>query len=148
MAAYCASKYALEAVADAYRYELLPFGIDSILVEPGIYRTPIFDRIVLPADSDRLASYGDNAEAVERVRAVFLGAAAAPENPGSAEVAEALVRLVEMEPSERPFRTLVSESMQQLLGSFNTSAESLRPIVAQVFNVPELAGVAAAVSGT
>lgn len=146
MAAYCASKYALEAIADAYRYELLPFGIDSILVEPGIYRTPIFDRIILPADTERLASYGDAAEPVERVRGVFLGVANAPENPGSTEVAETLVRLVEMDPGERPFRTLVSEGMQQLLGSFNASAESLRPVVAQIFNVPELGGVAAAAS--
>ena len=141
MAAYCASKYALEAIADAYRFELLPFGIDSILVEPGIYRTPIFDRVILPEDAECLASYGDAAEHVERVRGVFLDAIAAPENPGSAEVAETLVRLVEMDASERPFRTLVSDAMQQLLGSFNAHAESLRPAVAQIFNVPELAGV-------
>jgi NAD(P)-dependent dehydrogenase (short-subunit alcohol dehydrogenase family) len=32
-AAYAASKFALEALADAYRFE---FGIDSVLVEPGI----------------------------------------------------------------------------------------------------------------
>jgi len=140
MAAYCASKYALEAIADAYRFELLPFGIDSILVEPGIYRTPIFDRVILPEDAERLASYGDAAEHVERVRGVFLDSIAAPENPGSAEVADTLVRLVEMDPSERPFRTLVSDAMQHLLGSFNAHAESLRPAVAQIFNVPELAG--------
>ena len=41
LGAYCASKFALEALADAYRFELLPFGIESVLVEPGIYRTPI-----------------------------------------------------------------------------------------------------------
>ena len=62
MGAYCASKFALEAIADAYRFELLPFGIDSILVEPGIYRTPIFDRIMPPADSQRVADYGASAE--------------------------------------------------------------------------------------
>jgi NAD(P)-dependent dehydrogenase (short-subunit alcohol dehydrogenase family) len=33
LAVYCASKYALEAIADANRYELLPFGVDSILVD-------------------------------------------------------------------------------------------------------------------
>lgn len=35
MGAYCASKFALQAIADAYRFELLPFGIDSVLGEPG-----------------------------------------------------------------------------------------------------------------
>ena len=40
----------MEALADAYRFELLPLGIDSVLVEPGIYNTPIFDRLVCAAD--------------------------------------------------------------------------------------------------
>jgi len=144
MAAYCASKFALEAIADAFRFELAPFGIDSVLVEPGIYKTAIFDRITPPADAERVASYGEAADAIERVRNVFLTVANAPDNPGSADVAEAIVRLVEMEPAERPFRTLVSGAMQQLLGQYNVASESLRPVVAQIFNVPELAGVPAA----
>ncbi len=148
MAAYCASKFAIEAYADALRYELLPFGIDSVIVEPGIYKTRIFDRIVLPADDERVASYGSTAEFAERVRGTFLGAISAPGAPGSEEVAEALVRLVEMDASERPFRTIVSAPIEQLLGPYNAAAESLRPVVAQIFNVPELAGAPAAAAST
>jgi len=140
MAAYCASKFALEALADSLRFELLPFGIDSVLVEPGIYRTPIFDKNDVPADAARLASYGDAANYADRVLGTFLSAINAPGAPGSEEVAELIVRLVEMEPAERPFRTLVSAGMEQLLSSFNAAANDLRPIVAQIFNVPELAG--------
>ncbi len=138
MAAYSASKFAVEAIADAYRYELLPFGIDSVLVEPGIYRTPIFDRIAHPADTQRIASYGDASGSADRVHGVFMSAINAPDAPGSEEVAEALVRLIEMDPAERPFRTIVSPSIQQLLGPYNAAAEALRPVVAQIFNVPEL----------
>ncbi|MCU1327627.1 MAG: family oxidoreductase [Bryobacterales bacterium] len=58
MAAYCATKFALEALADAYRFELYPFGIESVLVEPGIYRTPIFDQLMKPADPERSADFG------------------------------------------------------------------------------------------
>jgi NAD(P)-dependent dehydrogenase (short-subunit alcohol dehydrogenase family) len=140
MAAYCASKYALESLADAYRFELLPFGIDSVLVEPGIYRTPIFDRLVLPGDGKRLASYGPNAAYADTVHGTFKAAIGAPDAPGSDEVAEAFVRLVEMPAAERPFRTVVSPAIGQLLGPYNDAAEQLRPIVAQIFNVPELAG--------
>ena len=143
MAAYCASKFALEALADAYRYELLPFGIDSVLVEPGIYRTPIFDRVVTPADSQRLAGYGSAAAYADDVLGTFKAAIAAPDAPGSEEVAETFVRLIEMAPSERPFRTVVSPPIRQLLEPYNAAAEALRPIVAQIFNVPALAGVAA-----
>jgi len=33
--AYSASKHAIEAVANALRYELYPYGIETILIEPG-----------------------------------------------------------------------------------------------------------------
>lgn len=139
MAAYSASKFAVEAIADAYRYELLPFGIDSILVEPGIYRTPIFDRMASPADAERIASYGEAGGYADRVIGVFHSVIRAPDAQGSEEVAETLVRLIEMGPAERPFRTVVSPPIQQLLEPYNAAAEALRPVVAQIFNVPELA---------
>jgi NAD(P)-dependent dehydrogenase (short-subunit alcohol dehydrogenase family) len=140
MGAYCASKFALEAIADAYRFELSPFGVESVLVEPGIYRTPIFDKVMQPADAQRIADYGEAGEYADRVLGVFQSAISAPDAPGSEEVAEAFVRLIEMEAGSRPFRTVVSAPIQQLLDPYNAAAEELRPIVAQIFNVPELAG--------
>jgi NAD(P)-dependent dehydrogenase (short-subunit alcohol dehydrogenase family) len=38
---YSSSKHALEAVSDALRLELYPFGIYVVLIEPGIIRTSI-----------------------------------------------------------------------------------------------------------
>lgn len=139
MGAYCASKFALEAIADTYRYELQPFGIDSVVIEPGIYRTPIFERLERPADAERLAEYGARAEYADRVLGVFQAVIGAPDAPGSGEVAEALVALVEMPAGTRPFRTVVSPPIQQLLEPYNGAADALRPVVAQIFNVPELA---------
>ena len=40
---YCASKFALEALADAYRGELAPWGIQVSVIEPGSIRTDIWD---------------------------------------------------------------------------------------------------------
>jgi NAD(P)-dependent dehydrogenase (short-subunit alcohol dehydrogenase family) len=143
MGPYCVSKYAVEALADALRYELLPFGVDSVLVEPGVYRTPLFNDIVNAADEQCVASYGDAAEFPERVRTVFKTTIDAPNAAGSEEVAEALVRLVEMDSASRPFRTVVSAPIEQLLAPYNAVADGLRPIVAHVFNCPELAGAPA-----
>lgn len=42
MGAYAASKFALEAAADALRLELRPFGLTVTLVEPGVIDTPIW----------------------------------------------------------------------------------------------------------
>lgn len=139
MAAYCASKFALEALADAYRFELVPFGVESVLVEPGIYDTPIFDKIVTPADAERLATYGAEAEYADRVLGAFRGAIGAPGAPGSDDVAEVLVRLVEAARGERPFRTVLPAPVEQLLQGYNAAAAALRPAVAQIFNVPDRA---------
>src|SRR5205814_2762622 len=50
---YCASKFALEALAEAYSYELAGQGIESVIVEPGQYETPVFWNTVMAADKAR-----------------------------------------------------------------------------------------------
>ena len=42
--AYCAAKYALEAMSDALRMELAPWGVHVIVVEPGAVATGIWDK--------------------------------------------------------------------------------------------------------
>jgi short-subunit dehydrogenase len=44
MGAYHATKYALEAISDALRNELAPFGIGVSLIEPGVIKTEFTDR--------------------------------------------------------------------------------------------------------
>ena len=47
---YAASKFALEALSDALRLELRPWGIHVILVEPGNIATPIWQKGLAFAD--------------------------------------------------------------------------------------------------
>lgn len=42
---YHATKYAVEAISDALRVEVKPFGIDVVLVEPGLVRTNFESRV-------------------------------------------------------------------------------------------------------
>ena len=69
---YSASKYALEALTDALRMELQPWGIQVSIIEPGAIATPIWEKSGKSAEElEALASevakalYG---EAVNRVR--------------------------------------------------------------------------------
>src|SRR5215210_1007009 len=43
---YHATKYAVEAISDALRFEVKGFGIDVILIEPGLIRTSFGDTSV------------------------------------------------------------------------------------------------------
>ncbi|HEY8552897.1 MAG TPA: SDR family NAD(P)-dependent oxidoreductase [Thermaerobacter sp.] len=54
MAPYSASKFALEALADALRIELAPWGIRVCLIEPAAVATPIWTRSVEAAQRSLL----------------------------------------------------------------------------------------------
>ncbi|HKA68818.1 MAG TPA: SDR family NAD(P)-dependent oxidoreductase [Actinomycetes bacterium] len=59
---YAASKHGLEAITDALRIEVARFGVRVVLIEPGGYGTPIWqrglDRMPDPAGSAYKQSYG------------------------------------------------------------------------------------------
>ncbi len=42
--AYAGTKHAVEGISDSLRRELLPYGIDVIVIEPGAVRTEIWDK--------------------------------------------------------------------------------------------------------
>lgn len=45
--AYISSKFALEGISECMRYELSPFGIKTIIIEPGVIKTNIFSTMKL-----------------------------------------------------------------------------------------------------
>ena len=76
---YSASKYALEALTDALRTELQPWGIQVSIIEPGAIATPIWEKsakeaegIEESASDEAKALYG---EAVVRIREAVAQAA-------------------------------------------------------------------------
>ena len=70
MGPYCASKHAVEAISDALRIELQLYGIDVVVVGPGVVKTPIWSK----ADDFDLSKYEqtDFAAAGARVKKFML----------------------------------------------------------------------------
>lgn len=60
---YHATKYAVEAISDALRVEVKPFGIDVILIEPGLIRSNFESRVNQGLESGSGADGGDTAYA-------------------------------------------------------------------------------------
>ncbi|MGO8792756.1 MAG: SDR family oxidoreductase [Terriglobia bacterium] len=52
--AYCASKFAMEALTDALRVELRPWKIHVSIVEPGFIQTPIVKKSMAEAEALRM----------------------------------------------------------------------------------------------
>ncbi len=68
--AYAASKHAFEAISDALRRELMLYGVDVIVIEPGPIATPIWDKAEAQDHSAFLKT--DYRDAIERLRSYML----------------------------------------------------------------------------
>jgi NAD(P)-dependent dehydrogenase (short-subunit alcohol dehydrogenase family) len=105
MAMYAASKHALDALSAAMANELLPFGVRVVIVAPGMFKTAIMDKGILPRET-----YDYSAMAARQCQSHIDGVYAAPD---PAPVGAAIVRAV-LDP-DPPLRTLVGEAVEQAL---------------------------------
>jgi NAD(P)-dependent dehydrogenase (short-subunit alcohol dehydrogenase family) len=126
---YCASKFALEALAEAYHYELAPQGIESSIVQPGAYQTAVFGNIVQAADEARTESYGVAKQISGKINDLLAKAAGDPQ-----EVADAVLRIVETPAGQRKLRYRVSRSSLGV-DEINAQAEQVQARVFEAFGI-------------
>jgi NAD(P)-dependent dehydrogenase (short-subunit alcohol dehydrogenase family) len=100
---YCASKFALEALAESYSYELAAQGIESVIVEPGAYETAVFGNSVTAADVARTNTYGAAKEFPAKLNAALLSTVG-----NAQEVADAVLRILETPAGEKQLRYRIS----------------------------------------
>jgi NAD(P)-dependent dehydrogenase (short-subunit alcohol dehydrogenase family) len=108
MAAYCASKAALEALFDGYRYELKPTGVESVIVQPGAFPTGFVSRHSIGEDHKHVsAGYGPLENALQQMFEGLSMSMKGPHAPDPQQVADAVLQIVESPAGSRPDRVVV-----------------------------------------
>ena len=133
MGLYCASKFAMEALAETYRYELASQGIDSVVIEPGAYATPIMEKLERGEDPSRKTGYGEMAEIPGKIQAKIGSSRADPQ-----EIADIVLQILETPAGQRQLRYRVGPGgpgVQRI----NALTDEVQAQLLEAFGVTELA---------
>lgn len=112
LGAYCATKFAVEAMFETMAYELAPFGVDVTIIQPGGYPTKIwdngaqyFDELLAAADAERKDAYAGHIEMAS-------GLLGGQYSTDPMDVPRAIADIIAMPPGKRPLRKPVHPNTQ------------------------------------
>jgi len=126
---YCASKFALEALAETYHYELASQGIESSIVQPGAYQTNVFGNFVMAADQARTETYGVANQIPAKINHILT-----TKTGNAQEVADAVLHIVETPPGQRKLRYRVSPASLGV-DEINVLSESVQARMLEAFRI-------------
>lgn len=104
---YCASKQAIEALTDSYRYELSQLGVDVALVQPSAYPTNMYSAAQQPSDPGISESYGEIAKVPGKILKTFVDIFQGANAPNPQDIATAIDKLITTPAGKRPERIVV-----------------------------------------
>ena len=104
---YGASKYAVEAMSDSYRYELSQLGVEVVLVQPSAYPTNMYAAAQQPADEELRETYGEASEVPDKILKTFVTLFQGEDGPNPQDVATAIDKIVSTPAGNRPDRVVV-----------------------------------------
>ena len=138
---YNATKWALEAMAQSWRYEFSPLGIDCVLVEPGAFPTTDFMNNMSGFSVDgsaKASDYGNLFEMHKNFEAMVQQQIKDGTVNDPQMVADAVVELVETPKGERPFRTVVDAMFNQMLAPYNQMLDDIQQNLLDNFGIGNL----------
>ncbi|MCY1718990.1 SDR family oxidoreductase [Prolixibacteraceae bacterium Z1-6] len=137
---YHASKWGVEGLSEAMRYELAPFGIDVAIVEPGPFATNFFGNIVQAENEEVAHAYKHVKEFADGFGESVMNLFAdenAPTDPMI--IVQIFEDLINAKPGERPLRTIggLDFGLQKL----NDAIEPIRKELLEGMGIAHLDGV-------
>jgi NAD(P)-dependent dehydrogenase (short-subunit alcohol dehydrogenase family) len=134
---YPATKWAAEGFAESLHYQVAPFGIDVVILEPGSFPTPATRKSMQAEDQAVVAAYS------------ALGSQASPASrpapdpnyrpPDPQEVADAVLALVELPPGQRPLRQVCGPVFTEGVAEYNQTYERVRAHLEAALRRPDQA---------
>ena len=140
-AMYCSSKYALEGMAEAWRYEWKPIGVDSVIVEPGAFPTTKFGENMgsySPEQAAIMAEYGEAAQIPQKFGEMLEGMVASGNYQKPEMVVDAIADLINMPKGDRPLRTIVDNHFDQPFTKLNEHTNELQKMALEGFQMSSL----------
>ena len=139
---YGASKFAVEALTDSYRYELSQLGVDVVLVQPSSYPTQMYSSASQPADTARVAEYGEIGEIPGAMFEQFATNFSGEDAPNPKDVASAIATLIETPKGQRTARIVVGAPYGS--DSLNEATERVQAHVIDALGLGHLANLKSA----
>jgi len=126
--AYTASKFALEALAESYSYELAAHGIEVTIIEPGTHPTSIGANMQAwtADDPERVADYGPASAIPERIQASIAEVLSSPTPPDPNAVAQIVVQVINAPTGRRPRRVVIDELTGAGVVAINEAADNIQ----------------------
>ena len=143
---YGASKFAVEALTDSFRYEVSQLGIDVVLVQPSAYPTQMYASTTQPADAGRAAEYGTVGEIPGAMFQQFTTMFSGPDAPDPHDVAEAIAKLIATPKGDRPARTVVGTSYGA--DTLNDATEPVQASTVEALGLGHLATIPSGLAKT
>jgi short-subunit dehydrogenase len=115
---YVASKFALEGFSESIRYELRKFGINVVLIEPGIVRSKFFENLLMTAHNTPKSPYS----AMVEKRLARFKSISETNSSSAIDVAATVLKAVE---SEKPnFRYVIGEDAETVMNMKKVLSDS------------------------
>lgn len=136
---YNASKWGLEGISEAMRYELAPLGVDVVIVEPGPFSTKFIENVV-PSTEDEVANAYSHVQEFAEGFSVQVKQLYEDENAPTDPmiVVEIFEDLINAEDGERPLRTIAGLDFG--FQAFNDAVEPIRRAGVEAMGVPGVDG--------
>lgn len=123
---YIATKAAMERLLEGYRYDLAPFGVECVIMQPGAFNTNIMDKALGVSHPELTSDYSEIMKIMERSEASYGELAFDMDHSDPQIVATAIVDLIETPFGSRAFRTIVDSKTKHIVEPINALAEQTR----------------------